>query len=282
LNKSITTTIKPNRGLFDIQILEIWSYRDLLWLLIKRDFTVFYKQTILGPFWFFIQPLLSTIVFTIIFNKVAGISTDGTPPNLFYMSGIIAWNYFSGCLSETSNVFNRNAGLFGKVYFPRIVVPLSIVISKLTTFFVQSVLLLILHFYYSSNGDLNYHFDYSYIVLLPIMILQMAILGLGLGSIISSLTVKYRDLGFLLGFGTQLLMYACPIVYPLTSVPENYKSYIQLNPMTPIIIGFRKIFTGEGQLVLDIYLLSIFTSVFIFFIGLIIFSKVEKNFIDTI
>ncbi|MBG66116.1 MAG: ABC transporter permease [Flavobacteriales bacterium] len=282
MNKSITTTIKPNRGLFDIQILEIWSYRDLLWLLIKRDFTVFYKQTILGPFWFFIQPLLSTIVFTIIFNKVAGISTDGTPPNLFYMSGIIAWNYFSGCLSETSNVFNRNAGLFGKVYFPRIVVPLSIVISKLTTFFVQSVLLLILHFYYSSNGDLNYHFDYSYIVLLPIMILQMAILGLGLGSIISSLTVKYRDLGFLLGFGTQLLMYACPIVYPLTSVPENYKSYIQLNPMTPIIIGFRKIFTGEGQLVLDIYLLSIFTSVFIFFIGLIIFSKVEKNFIDTI
>ena len=282
MNKSTTTTIKPNRGLFDIQILEIWSYKDLLWLLIKRDFTVFYKQTILGPFWFFIQPLLSTIVFSIIFNKVAGISTDGTPPNLFYMSGIIAWNYFSGCLSETSNVFNRNAGLFSKVYFPRIVVPLSIVISKLTTFFVQSVLLLILYFYYSANGELNYHFDYTYLVLLPIMILQMAILGLGLGSIISSLTVKYRDLGFLLGFGTQLLMYACPIVYPLSSVPENYKFYIELNPMTPIIIGFRKIFTGEGQLVLDIYLLSIFTSVFIFLIGLIIFSKVEKNFIDTV
>ena len=262
--------------------MEIWSYRDLLWLLIKRDFTVFYKQTILGPLWFFIQPLLSTIVFSIIFNKVAGISTDGTPPNLFYMSGIIAWNYFSGCLSETSNVFNRNAGLFSKVYFPRIVVPLSIVISKLTTFFVQSVLLLILYFYYSANGELNYHFDYTYLVLLPIMILQMAILGLGLGSIISSLTVKYRDLGFLLGFGTQLLMYACPIVYPLSSVPENYKFYIELNPMTPIIIGFRKIFTGEGQLVLDVYLFSIFTSVFIFLIGLIIFSKVEKNFIDTV
>ena len=253
-----------------------------MWLLIKRDFTVFYKQTILGPLWFFIQPLLSTIVFSIIFNKVAGISTDGTPPNLFYMSGIIAWNYFSGCLSETSNVFNRNAGLFSKVYFPRIVVPLSIVISKLTTFFVQSVLLLILYFYYSANGELNYHFDYTYLVLLPIMILQMAILGLGLGSIISSLTVKYRDLGFLLGFGTQLLMYACPIVYPLSSVPENYKFYIELNPMTPIIIGFRKIFTGEGQLVLDVYLFSIFTSVFIFLIGLIIFSKVEKNFIDTV
>ena len=253
-----------------------------MWLLIKRDFTVFYKQTILGPLWFFIQPLLSTIVFSIIFNKVAGISTDGTPPNLFYMSGIIAWNYFSGCLSETSNVFNRNAGLFSKVYFPRIVVPLSIVISKLTTFFVQSVLLLILYFYYSSNGDLNYHFDYTYFVLLPIMILQMAVLGLGLGSIISSLTVKYRDLGFLLGFGTQLLMYACPIVYPLSSVPDKYKFYIELNPMTPIIIGFRKIFTGEGQFSLDVYLFSIFISVFIFLIGFIIFSKVEKKFIDTI
>ncbi len=274
--------ITPKRGWFDLNINEIWAYKDLLWLFVKRDFTTFYKQTILGPLWFFIQPLISTIVFSIIFNRIAKIPTDQIPPNLFYMSGIIAWNYFSSCLKSTSNTFTMNAGLFGKVYFPRIILPLSKVVSGLATFMVQFFMFLCFYFYYLISGNESINPSLITLVLLPIMIFQMAMLGQGIGMIISSLTTKYRDLTYLVTFGTQLLMYASPIVYPLSVVPDKYKNIILLNPMTPIIEGFRQALIGSGHLDLNNILYSFSLCIVLFVLGLFIFNKVENTFIDTV
>ena len=274
--------ITPYRGWFELHLDEIWRYRDLLWIFVKRDFTTFYKQTILGPLWFFIQPLISTIVYTIIFSRVAGLPTDEIPPFLFYMSGIIAWNYFSSCLTSTSGTFTANAGMFGKVYFPRIIVPLSNVISGLSRFGVQLVMFLGFYFYYHFMGNEQINPSFETLLLLPLLIILMAMLGMGMGMIISSLTTKYRDLSFLVNFGTQLLMYASPIVYPLSIVPEKYKPFILANPMTPIIEGFRQAFIGKGQLDLNLFLYSFFFALIIFAIGIIVFNKVEKDFIDTV
>ena len=203
--------ITPHRGWFELHLDDIWRYRDLLWIFIKRDFTTFYKQTILGPLWFFIQPLISTIVFSIIFNRIAGISTDELPPVLFYMSGIIAWNYFSNCLTSTSGTFTSNAGLFGKVYFPRIITPLSKVISGLFQLAVQLIMFLGFYTYYLVVGNQQIKPSLQTLLLLPVLIIQMAALGQGMGMIISSLTTKYRDLSYLVTFGTQLLMYAMKV-----------------------------------------------------------------------
>ena len=274
--------ITPYRGWFDLNLYEIWRYRDLLWIFVKRDFTTFYKQTILGPLWFFIQPLISTIVFTVIFNRVAGIPTDEIPPFLFYMSGIIAWNYFSSCLTSTSGTFTTNAGLFGKVYFPRVIVPLSIVVSGLCRFGVQLLMFLGFYFYYLKLGKYQINPSVQILLFLPILIIQMAMLGQGLGMIISSLTTKYRDLNYLVSFGTQLMMYASPIVYPLSVVPENYKLYILANPMTPVIEGFRQAFIGKGNLEINLLIYSTVFSLITFLIGLLVFNKIEKNFIDTV
>ncbi len=274
--------IGPKGKWFDLNLKEIWKYRDLLILLVKRDFNTFYKQTILGPLWYIIQPLLTTIVFSVVFNKIANIPTDEIPPNLFYMAGIIAWNYFSGCLTLTSGTFTANADLFAKVYFPRIIVPLSKTISGLSRFIVQLLMLLAFFFYYVIQGNDKISLNYTIILLIPLMIIQMAMLGQGLGMIISSLTTKYRDLSHLVTFGTQLLMYASPIVYPLSVVPEKYKAIIIANPMTPIIEGFRLAFTNSGSLEFILYIYSLFLSFFIFSIGLLVFNKVEKSFIDTV
>ena len=274
--------ITPKRGWFELQLDEIWRYRDLLWILVKRDFTTFYKQTILGPLWFFIQPLLTTLVFSIIFNRVAGISTDELPPILFYMSGIIAWNYFSSCLTSTASTFTMNAGLFGQVYFPRIIVPLSTVVSGLSRFLIQLIMFLGFYFYYRFMGNEHINPSFQTLLIIPLLIVLMALLGQGLGMIISSLTTKYRDLNFLVSVGTQLLMYASPIVYPLSVVPEKYELYILANPMTPIIEGFRQAFTGKGQLDLNLLLYSSIVTLTIFIFGLLIFHKVEKDFIDTV
>ena len=274
--------ITPNRGWFELHLSDVWIYRDLLWIFVKRDFTTFYKQTILGPIWFFLQPLITTIIFTIIFNRVAKIPTDELPPILFYMSGIIAWNYFSGCLTLTSGTFTANAGLFGKVYFPRIIVPLSKIISGLAKFGVQLIMFLGFYFYYIAIGNGQINPTPKTLLLIPIMIIQMAMLGQGWGMIISSLTTKYRDLTYLATFGTQLLMYASPIVYPLSVVPEKYKLIIIANPMTPVIEGFRFAFIGRGHLDLNLLLYSISVSLMIFIIGVLIFNKVEKIFIDTV
>ncbi|AZI27992.1 ABC transporter permease [Pedobacter sp. G11] len=269
--------------MFDLKLNEVWAYRDLLWLLVRRDFVSFYKQTILGPLWFFIQPLFTTIIFTFIFGNLAGISTDGLPKPLFYMAGITAWNYFADCLTKTSTVFRDNAGIFGKVYFPRLIVPLSIVFSNLVRFGVQMLLFLILMVYYLAT-DAQFNISWA-ICLFPIVIVLMALLGLGTGMIISAMTTKYRDLAFLIGFGVQLLMYATTVIYPLSTALEKYPKYawiIEYNPMTPIIETFRYGFLGEGRFSWFSlgYATGVTTVVLLF--GILVFNKVERNFVDTV
>ena len=274
--------IIPQRRWFDINLGAIFAYKDLLLLFVKRDFTTFYKQTILGPIWFFLQPLITTIVFSIIFNRIAKIPTNETPPILFYMSGIIAWNYFNNCLISTSSTFTSNASLFGKVYFPRIIVPASKIISGLFTFLIQLVMFVGFYIYYTMSGNESIEPEFSVLLLIPLMILQMALLGQGIGMIISSLTTKYRDLNYLVTFGTQLVMYASPIIYPLSEVPDKYKIYIILNPITPIIEGFRYGFLGRGMLNAEMITYSVIMTALVFISGLLIFNKVEKSFIDTV
>jgi len=285
VNKKIDTweyVIKPNRNWLEIDILEILSYKDLLWFLIKRDFTTFYKQTLLGPIWFFLQPLITTIVFQVIFNRVAKIPTDGIPPFLFYMSGIIAWNYFANCLTETSSTFTMNADLFGKVYFPRIIIPLSKIMSGLLRFFVQLIMFLGFYYYYLKVENLNIQPTLLTLFYLPFFILLLAMLGLGMGMLVSSLTTKYRDLRYLVSFGTQLMMYASPIIYPLSILPSEYRIFIIANPITPIIVGFRQAFISAGVIEINMLISSVILTIVIFLSGLLVFNKVEKNFIDTV
>jgi len=285
MNKSSTETnwtleIKPVSGWFNLHLKDVWRYRDLLFMFVRRDFVSVYKQTILGPFWFFVQPILTTITFTIVFGNIAKIPTDGIPPMLFYMSGIVCWGYFSDCLSRTSSTFITNANIFGKVYFPRLVSPLSNIISLLMKFGIQMLLLICFLIYFKFQGsDVNPN---AYILLTPYLILLMAGLGLGVGIIVSSLTTKYRDLTFLVGFGVQLLMYATPVIYPLSALPEKYKWIVLLNPMTSIVDTFRFAFLGAGTF--DMGNL-IYTSVFVLVvltIGIIVFNRVEKTFMDTV
>lgn len=276
-------TIESKNSLFDLKLREVWAYRDLLSLLVRRDFVSFYKQTIFGPLWFFIQPLLTTIMFTFIFGNLAEISTDGLPAPLFYMAGITAWNYFSDCLTKTSTVFKDNASIFGKVYFPRLIMPLSIVVSNLVRFGIQMLLFLIFMGYYYAQGA-SFHITWA-ITLFPLIVGLMALLGLGTGMIISAMTTKYRDLAFLVTFGVQLLMYATTVIYPLSTVLEKYPGYswvITYNPITALIEAFRYGFLGEGTFSWrDMGYSTLVTFAFLLF-GMIIFNKVEKNFIDTV
>jgi lipopolysaccharide transport system permease protein len=275
--------IKPQNNLLDLHLSDVWRYRDLLLLLVRRDFVSFYKQTILGPLWFFIQPLFTTIIFTFVFGNLAGISTDGLPQPLFYLAGITAWNYFADCLTKTSTVFKDNANIFGKVYFPRLIMPLSIVVSNLVRFGVQMLLFIAMLVYYLIQG-----FDFGpnlYILLFPVVVALMACLGLGLGMIISAMTTKYRDLAFLVTFGVQLLMYATTVIYPLSTAIEKYPKYswlIEYNPMTPIIETFRYGFLGNGSFSWESLGYCAGFTLLITFIGIIIFNKVEKNFVDTV
>lgn len=273
-------TIEPQSSLFKLNLKDVWRYRDLLWLFVKRDFVSFYKQTILGPLWFFIQPLFTTIIFTFIFGNLAGISTDGLPQPLFYMAGITAWNYFADCLTKTSTVFKDNANIFGKVYFPRLIMPLSIVASNLVRFLVQLLLFVIMIGYYAIQGA-NFHFTWA-IALFPFLVLLMALLGLGLGLIITALTTKYRDLAFLITFGVQLMMYATTVIYPLSAAPVKYKHLIELNPMTGIIEAFRYGFLGQGELTLHSLGYSTLVTFISLVLGVVIFNKTEKTFVDTI
>jgi lipopolysaccharide transport system permease protein len=271
---------KPEAHLLDLKINELLNYKDLLWLLIRRDLVSFYKQTILGPFWFFIQPLFTTITYTIIFGNLAGLSTEGLPKPLFYLAGVTCWNYFADCVIKTSTVFKDNANVFGKVYFPRLIMPLSIIASNLVRFGVQMLLFfIVLVFFAIIGGSFQITF---YALLFPFLIIQMALLGLGMGCIISSLTTKYRDLVFVINFGVQLLMYATTVVYPLSTVPEKYRLLVQLNPMTPVIEIFRLGFLGEGSFSWTLFAVSIIETFAIAVFGIIIFNKVERNFIDTI
>lgn len=275
-----TKILTPRSGWFDLHLAELWRYRDLIMLFVRRDFVAIYKQTILGPFWFLLQPLISTLVFTVIFGQIAKIPTDGIPQMLFYMSGLVAWNYFSGCLNSTSTTFTANAAIFGKVYFPRLAVPVSVVIINLLTFAIQFALLLVFIAYFKMKGapiHMTWH-----LVLVPFLILQMAALGLGLGILVSALTTRYRDLAFVMSFGVQLWMYATPVVYPLSQVPPHLYPIVAANPMTAIIETFRFAFLGAGTVDAQALLISMAVTVAILALGIIVFSRVEKSFMDTV
>ncbi len=275
--------ISSHSGWFDLKIRDVWSYRDLLLLLVRRDFVSFYKQTIFGPLWFFIQPIFTTIIYTFIFGNLAGIATDGLPAPLFYLAGITAWNYFSECLTKTSTVFRDNAGVFGKVYFPRMIMPLSIVLSNLIRFAVQLLLFLLVMAYFKLKGGA--FLPNRYVLLFPFLVVLMALLGLGSGMIISSLTTKYRDLAFLINFGVQLLMYTTTVVYPLSEAIQKYPEYswlFSLNPMTAIIEAIRYGFLGAGSFSWFSLAICTLMTLGITLVGIIVFNRVEKNFIDTV
>lgn len=275
-----TMILRPKRSLLDINLKELWQYRDLIMLFVKRDFVSKFKQTILGPLWFIIQPLLTTIMFTIIFGNIAGIPTNGIPKMLFYMSGIVGWTYFSTCLNDTSQTFIKNASIFGKVYFPRLALPISVVISNLVSFVIQFVFLLCFLVYFMMRGS-----DVSPTLLvlwIPFLVLLMAGLGLGFGIIISSLTTKYRDLVHLVTFGVTLWMYATPIIYPLSEIPEKYRLFVLANPMTPVVETFRTALLGTGQINYLQLLYSFCFTIVLLAVGIIIFNKVEKTFMDTV
>jgi lipopolysaccharide transport system permease protein len=272
--------IRPRNVWFDIHPIELWKYRDLIGLFVWRDFVSIYKQTILGPLWFIIQPLLTTLVFTVIFGNIAKLPTDGLPPFLFYLSGVIAWRYFADCLNSTSNTFVNNAHIFGKVYFPRLAVPVSIVISNLIAFGIQFLLFLAFYLYYWQYSSIIH--PQPAIFLIPFLVIQMAALGLGFGIIVSSMTTRYRDLTHLVGFGVQLWMFATPVVYPASSLPDKWRYILVLNPMAPVIEAFRYAFLGTGSINMHSWLISLSSTVSILFIGIILFSKVEKTFMDTV
>lgn len=271
--------IKSKNPLFNFKLKELWRYRDLLFLLVKRDLVAIYKQTILGPFWLIIQPILTTITFTIIFGRFAKISTDGVPPILFYLSGVIIWNYFSENLIKTSNTFISNANLFGKVYFPRLIIPISITISNIIALAVQFLLLLIIWVYYSFQVELKLSI---YIFYLPLLLFILAGLGLGLGIIVSSLTTKYRDLRFLINFGTQLFMFLTPVIYPLSVLSPNSQKVLLLNPMTSVLEMFKAAFLGTEAPPIFYLMYSFFFTITTLFFGVLIFRRVERNFMDTV
>lgn len=275
--------IKPKNNFFSLNLKEVWQYRDLLLLFVNRDIVTVYKQTILGPLWYLIQPLFTSIIFTIIFNNVAGIQTGSIPPFLFNLAGIMVWNYFTSCLNDTSDTFKKNASIFGKVYFPRIIVPLSIVVSNLVKFGIQFLIFVAFYIYYVFNGmELQLS---SITLFFPLLVVLMGFLGLGLGMIISSLVTKYRDLSFLVGFGVQLLMYLSAVMYPMALLKEKLPSFgwlIEYNPLAYVIETSRYLLLKEGTISGFGMLYTVVITFIIVIVGLLIFNKTEKSFIDTV
>ena len=272
--------IRPKRNLLDINLKEIWDYRDLVMLFVRRDFVAKYKQTILGPFWFILNPIISTLMYTLVFAGIAKIPTEGIPPQLFYLSGIVSWSYFASCLNGTSTTFISNAGIFGKVYFPRLVSPISIIISSIVQLGIQLLLLSSFMIYYSLSG---YHIQINiHLLYIPLLIINLALLGLGFGIIFSALTTKYRDLTNFLGFGVQLWMYITPVIYPSSVVPEKYKILVFLNPVAPLVEAFKYGLIGAGEFNPGRLLYSVIFTIILLFIGVILFNRTEQNFMDTV
>jgi len=272
--------LTPARMWWHIPWRELWQYRDLIGMFVHRDFTATYKQTILGPFWYLLQPLFTTAMLVLVFGFLAKVPTDGLPHLLFFMSGVVVWNYFADCLTKTSNTFTGNANLFGKVYFPRLAVPLSIVLTNMITFLVQFAIFGVVLIYFWAKGAPvfpNYR-----VIILPLLVLQMALLGLGMGAIVSSLTTRWRDLSMLVGFGTQLWMYASSVVIPLSVIPEKLRWIFVLNPMVPIIESFRFAFLGRGVVEIWQLMVSLAVTLVIFISGVAIFTRVERDFMDTV
>ncbi|MBQ4600633.1 MAG: ABC transporter permease [Oscillospiraceae bacterium] len=279
--KSYHTHLEPKNGWFDIDLKEVWRYRDLIWLFTKRSFILIYKQTILGPAWIILQPLMTTLIYTLVFGGIAGISTDGIPQILFYMGGNAVWGFFAACLNKTASTFTGNAGVFGKVYFPRLVSPISTVLSSAINFFVQLAMFLVFWLYYVVTGQVSP--NYIGILLLPVILVYLGLLGLGFGIIISSLTTKYRDLAMLVTFGVQLWMYITPVVYPISTLGEGgLRTVIMLNPVTCAVETFRWAFLGQGSVELLYWGISAVVMAAVVTLGVIVFSKVEKTFMDTV
>ena len=280
MNNNWTTIIKPKTGWFDINLKELVQYKDLIIMFVKRDFKTMYKQTILGPLWIIINPLLTTLMFTVVFGNIANISTDGMPQIVFYMLGTTVWTYFSSCLTKTSSTFTANAAIFGKVYFPRLVTPISTVISGLINFGVQFLMFLGFMAYFMIKGspiEPN-----LWILITPLLLVQLAALALGFGIIISSMTTKYRDLAVLVTFGVQLWMYATPVVYPASQIGGKLKTLMMLNPVSPIVESFRYAFLGSGSIPWNYLGISVITTLVVLFAGVVLFSRVEKTFMDTV
>ena len=280
-----TTVIRPKTGWFDLHLRELTHYKDLVFLFVKRNFISMYKQTVLGPAWAVIQPFLTTVVFSLVFGSIAGLSANGVPAFVFYLSGNVLWGYFSGCLTQTSDTFIANSGILGKVYFPRLVMPISTVLSKLIDFAIQFAFLLIFVVFYTLTGA-GTHPNW-YVLMTPLLIAQMAMLSLGCGVIISAATTKYRDLRMLVSFGVQLWMYASPIAYDMFSMGvfapgSRYYGLYMCNPVTPVVNIFRYAFLGIGQIDWFYYGISWITTVIVLLIGVVLFSRVEKTFMDTV
>ena len=274
-----TETIESNHSLFDLKLKEVWRYKDLVYMFVKRDFVSEFKQTILGPIWFFINPIFTTLVYVVVFGNIAGLSTDGAPKVLFYLAGVTLWNYFSNCLTRTSSVFRDNASIFGKVYFPRLVMPLTIIISNLMKFGVQFALFISFLIYFMIKGEVQPNI---WILATPFIIILMAAFALGTGMIFSALTTKYRDLQMLLGFGISLFMYATPVIYPLSSLSGIWRTIALYNPLTGIFECFKYGWLGVGDFSVTILLISTVIIFIILAIGTLIFNKVEKGFMDTV
>ena len=281
-NSDYTTVIKPHAGLFNLKLREVWAYRDLIFILARRDIVAVYKQTILGPLWFLVSPVLTVVVYMFVFGSIAGISTDGMPQAVFYLGGVTLWNYFSSCFTATANTFTANAQIFGKVYFPRIVAPMANVLANMVKLFIQMILFVgVLTFYLVQDAS-TIHLTKE-IYLLPLLILMMAGLSLGIGIIISSLTTKYRDFKNFIGFGVSLLVYASPVIYPISAVKDKgYGALLAYNPIAPIIETFRYIFTGHGSLDWNGLIISGIATISILFLGLVLFNRVERTFMDTV
>lgn len=274
------TVIKPKRAWFDLNLKELFRYRDLIMLFVRRTFVSQYKQTILGPAWAVIQPLLTTVVLTVVFGNIAGLAPSGVPTFAFYLCGSVAWTYFSSCLTSTSTTFTANAAIMGKVYFPRLVMPVSSVISQLISFAIQFCFFLIFWIYYIISGA-NIHPN-AYIVMTPLFLLHLAMLSLGVGIVISAMTTKYRDLAMVVGFGVQLWMYATPVAYDISVIPDKFLSLYMLNPVTPIITMFRYAYLGVGEPCMPFYAISFAVTLAVLFIGILMFNRVEKTFMDTV
>lgn len=273
--------LTSKHNLLKLDLKSVWAYRDLILLFVRRDFVAIYKQTILGPAWYIIQPLMTVAMFTVVFSRIANLPTSDTPPVLFYTASIVCWNFFAACLKNTANTFVTNADIFGKVYFPRLVLPLSTTISAMISFLIQFGLLMIIGAYYYLFRDYQPEITWK-IVFLPVLILMLGLLGLACGIIISSFTTKYKDLVFLLGFGIQLFMYANPVVYSVSILPEKVYKIAMLNPLAPIIEGFRYVIFSKGVWDIQYLLISAVSCVVLFLVGVMLFNKVEKTFMDSI
>lgn len=280
-NVKYHTHITSNHRLLELKLKEVWKYRDLVILFTKRSFIVTYKQTILGPAWIFINPFLTSIIYTFIFGGIAGISTDGVPQILFYLSSNAIWGFFSSCVTKNANTFTANANVFGKVYFPRLTIPISNVLASIIQFGVQMILVLVFLVWYMFKGDVMP--NPALVLMIPFVLLHLGIMGLGTGIIISSLTTKYRDLAVLVTFGVQLWQYATPIIYPLSEIENGLlKTIIMVNPVTAPVELFRCALLGQGTIVSEYLILSIMLTIVVAFVGVIIFNKVEKTFMDTV